>query len=111
MSLRTGLALAVAAALLVALGPASFAEDSPIQEGFRVEGGSDLSVASGRGPSAREAEDEARGAALRGLFEGLGKDRLFMEVFMASPPLNLSIRVVDSSREGSTATEPWYASK
>lgn len=102
MSLRTGLALAVASALLVARGPASFAEGSPIQEGFRVEGGSDLSVASGRGTSAREAEDEARGAALRGLFEGLGKDRLFMEVFTASPPLNLSIRVVDSSREGST---------
>jgi hypothetical protein len=88
--------------LLVARGPASFAESSQIREGFSIEGGSDLCVASGKGASAREAEDEARGAALRGLFEGLGKDRLFMEVFTASPPLSLSMRVVDSSREGST---------
>jgi hypothetical protein len=73
-------------------------------EGFRTEGGIYVSTASGRGSSAQEAQDRARGAALRGLFAGLGKDRLFAEVFTASPPLELSFELVDSSKSNGSYT-------
>jgi hypothetical protein len=77
---------------------ASPPNDAKPAEGFRAEGSVYVSTASGKGSSAQEAEDKARGAALRGLFAGLGKDRLFAEVFTASPPLGLAFQLVDSSR-------------
>lgn len=90
-------------ALAVTLGwqAAAFPADTPIAEGFRSEGSVYVSVASARGSSAKEAEEMARGTALRGLFAGLGKDRLFAEIFTASPPLALSIQVVSNNKEGS----------
>lgn len=95
--------LRLSSLLLLAAAPALWAPSalfaaSPDQEGFRAEGSTYVSVASGTGSSAQEAEVAARGAALRGLFDGLGKDRLFAEVFTASPPLSLSVKVLNSSR-------------
>ncbi len=70
------------------------------QEGFRSEGSSYVSVASGKGPSAQEAAANARGAALHGFIVGLGKDGLFAEVFAASPPIGLNFQLLESSRDG-----------
>lgn len=81
------------------------AEDLPA-EGFRTEGGVSVSTASGQGASARDAEDRARSAALRGLFAGLGKDRLFAEIFTASPPLGLSFELADAS-----GSKPSYSAR
>jgi hypothetical protein len=93
-------------AALIALGLAAggglWAEPEKVAEGFRTEGSLYVSTASGTGASAREAEERARSAALRGLFAGLSKDRLFAEVFTASPPLGLSFQLADSSKSGAS---------
>ena len=75
--------------VLFAAGASAGDDSSAAREGFRSDGSTYVSVASARGSSAEGAEKLARGAALRGLFDGLGKDRLFAEVFTASPPLSL----------------------
>lgn len=91
----------LAACLLFSPSFRSHAQNgSGATEGFRTEGSVHLSIFSGSASSAAEAEEKARGAALRGLFEGLGKDRLFAEVFTASPPISLSFELLASVKEG-----------
>jgi hypothetical protein len=97
---RTAFLLLFLAAGLAASPRASAQGADAARDGFRVEGSSYVSVASARGPSARDAEEKARGAALHGLFAGLGADPLFAEVFAASPPVGLSFKTLDASREG-----------
>lgn len=80
--------------------PAKVQGAATATEGFRTEGAVHVSTAFGLGASAAEAEEQARGAALRGLFDGLGKDRLFAEVFTASPPISLSFELLSSVKEG-----------
>jgi hypothetical protein len=98
MTARARLGALLAVAVAAAPGAAVSAADAPVAEGFRAEGSNYVSVASALGSNSQEAEEKARGAALRGLFAGLGKDRLFAEVFTASPPLSLSIQVLASSK-------------
>jgi Membrane protein involved in colicin uptake len=69
------------------------------KEGFSVQGSDYVSVATAQGSNAQDAEQKARSAALRGLFAGLGKDRLFAEVFTSAPPLDMSFRLLSSSSE------------
>jgi hypothetical protein len=91
--------------LLLVLGIASVLPLFPqtpakkaVTEGFRQDGPVYYATASGTGSSQSEAQEKARGAALRSLFAGLGKDRLFAEVFMGSPPVGLSFSVDSSGR-------------
>jgi len=81
---------------------ALFAETGKAQprEGFLSDAGIYSSTASGQGPTEAEAVSSARSAALHGLFVGLGKDRLFAEVFAASPPLGLGFELVQTAKEG-----------
>ncbi|HET7839489.1 MAG TPA: hypothetical protein VFL04_06985, partial [Rectinemataceae bacterium] len=77
------------------------AQPAPPAEGFRQDGSLYYATASGTGPSQGEAQENARGAALRSLFTGLGKDRLYAEVFMGSPPVGLSFTVESATKASS----------
>jgi len=101
---RALLALALGALRLASL--AAQPAEAPAAGVFRQEGADYFVVASGRGASQAEAEERARAAAFRGLFAGLGKDRLFAEVFEGSPPAGLGFTVDSVGREG----EAWTAS-
>ncbi len=80
------------------------AKPAPPAEGFRQEGSSYLATASATGSGQAEAQEQARGAALHSLFSGLGKDRLFAEVFLGSPPVGLSFTVESALKTGSGYT-------
>ena len=67
--------------------------------GFSAEGGSYVAIADAIGKDAADAQEKARSAALSILFKGLGKDRLFAEVFVGSPPVGLSFALISSTAE------------
>jgi len=67
---------------------------------FRAEGGSYVARGSGSGALESEALERARAAALRALFAGLGKDRLFAEVFLRDPPIGLVFITEAAGKEG-----------
>ncbi|MBL8967524.1 MAG: hypothetical protein JNG85_10960 [Spirochaetaceae bacterium] len=71
---------------------------------FRAEGGSYLARGSGSSALESEALERARAAALRALFAGLGKDRLFAEVFLRDPPIGLVFTTESSLKEGALFT-------
>jgi hypothetical protein len=97
------LALVAALALLVApLALRAQAKAAGDEEGFRSEGSVYVSVASGEGRSALEAESAARGAAQHRIFDELGLDALFAEVFTSSPPIGLTTKILSASHEGTT---------
>jgi hypothetical protein len=75
--------------------------EAPFPEGFRASGGAYTAIAEALGASASEAREKARGAALELLFRALGKDRLFAEVFVGSPPVGLSFALLSSEAEAS----------
>lgn len=103
MSAVKRLLLIAALLLCAAIAPKeSFCADAQPAEGFRPEGSLYVSVARGSGPSAQAAESAARAQALNGLYDGLGLDALFAEVFSSSPPAGLSFELLDSSRSGSS---------
>ena len=96
---------ALVAAIALGSPPAAMAAPAPaaaVREGFSQEGEGAVyvSVASGKGSTAKQAEDNAQGAALHGLFTGLGKDGLFATVFSSSGPIGLNFQVLESSRDG-----------
>jgi hypothetical protein len=72
---------------------------APASEGFSVDGSGYVAVAEATGGTASEAQEKARGAALGILFRGLGKDRLFAEIFVSSPPVGLVLDLLSSKAE------------
>ncbi len=75
---------------------------------FRVEGAAYIARGFGRGTSEAEAVERARGAALRALFQGLGKDRLFAEIFVKDPPIGLVFTTLTVGRAAKPAPEGDY---
>jgi len=73
---------------------------SPALLPFRAEGSSYVATGSSLGATEAEALEAARGAALRALFAGLRKDRLFAEVFVRDPPLGLAFETLSLERTG-----------
>ena len=98
---------ALVAAITLGSPPVAMAAPAPastaaVREGFSQEGAVYVSIASGKGSSAKQAEENARNAALHGLFTGLGKDGLFASVFTApnATPIGLNFQLIESSRDG-----------
>jgi hypothetical protein len=108
MTIRGGMLALVAcigfsaAPFLAAQASGSHIASTEAPEGFTVEGTEYRAVAEGLGDNAADAQDRARNAALSLLFRGLGKDRLFAEVFIGSPPVGLVFEVLSSIPEGGT---------
>jgi len=68
--------------------------------GFSAERGNYRAVGEAVGKDPGEAQELARNAALGLLFRGLGKDRLYAEVFVGAPPVGLSFELLSSVKEG-----------
>jgi len=99
------LALAVCIGLSAGRFLAAQAPDpAAVAPGFTALGAEYRAVADGQGADASEAQDRARNAALGLLFQGLGKDRLFAEIFIASPPVSLAFEVLSSGSKAGKAT-------
>ena len=81
-----------------AAAPPASPAASPALLPFRAEGSSYVATGSSPGATEAEALEAARGAALRALFAGLRKDRLFAEVFVRDPPLGLAFETLSLER-------------
>ena len=92
--------LAAQAAPQPAIKAPAQAAKPPAPAGFSAEGGAYTAIAEASGKDASEAQERARNAALGLLFKGLGKDRLFAEVFVGSPPVGLVFTLLSSTPEG-----------
>jgi len=66
--------------------------------GFRVEGSSYIAVAKAEASGESEAEEKAKSGAIRTLITGLGKDRLFAEIFVKNPPVGLSFTTLSNEK-------------
>ncbi|MCX7024970.1 MAG: hypothetical protein NT080_10160 [Spirochaetes bacterium] len=90
---RFFLALAASACILPGSGAALFGQAEPRTEGFSAVGNAYLGTASAVADGDAAAVSAAKTKAVWLIMEGLGKDGLFAELFLANPPITIEFKV------------------